>query len=81
MSLAREKKLWLILTFPTTTAAMAMEKLCMEKGLPGRLIPVPREISAGCGMSWRAPIEEKEVLLAAAKSASIPVENGYEIMM
>lgn len=81
MSLVREKKLWLILTFPTTTAAMAMEKLCMEKGLPGRLIPVPREISAGCGMSWRAPLEEKEALLAAAQDASIPVENGYEIMM
>ena len=37
----REKKLWLIITFHTTTAAMAMESLCTEKGLPGRLIPVP----------------------------------------
>lgn len=81
MSLGREKKLWLILTFPTTTAAMAMEKLCMERGLPGRLIPVPREISAGCGMSWRAPVEEKQALLAAAGDASIPVENGYEIVL
>ena len=52
----REKKLWLIITFHTTTAAMAMESLCTEKGLPGRLIPVPREITAGCGMSWRAPV-------------------------
>lgn len=51
----REKKLWLIITFHTTTAAIAMESLCTEKGLPGRLIPVPREITAGCGMSWRAP--------------------------
>lgn len=37
----REKKLWLIITFHTTTAAMAMESLCTEKGLAGRLIPVP----------------------------------------
>lgn len=81
MSLVREKKLWLILTFPTTTAAMAMEKLCAEQGLPGRLIPVPREISAGCGMSWRAPVEEKESLMNAAEKASIAVENAYEIML
>ena len=29
----REKKLWLIITFHTTTAAMAMESLC--KGIAG----------------------------------------------
>lgn len=81
MSLAKEKKLWLIITFPTTTAAMAMEKLCMEQGLKGRLIPVPREISAGCGMSWRAPVEEKDGLTAAARQASITIENTYEIML
>ena len=46
----REKKRWLIITFHTTAAAIAMEKLCRAKGLPGRLIPVPRELTAGCGM-------------------------------
>lgn len=81
MSLGREKKLWLIITFPTTTSAMAMEKMCMEQGLPGRLIPVPREISAGCGMSWRAPVEEKEKLIAAAEQTNLPIENTYEIIM
>ena len=40
----REKKLWLVITFHTTAAAIAMEKLCRAKGLPGRLIPVPREL-------------------------------------
>ena len=41
----REKKLYLIITFHTTAAAIAMEKLCREKDLPGRLIPVPRELT------------------------------------
>lgn len=45
----REKKLWLVITFHTTAAAIAMEKLCRAKGLPGRLIPVPRELTADCG--------------------------------
>ena len=46
----RAKELKLIVTFHTTTAAMAMEKACAAAGIPGRLIPVPREITAGCGL-------------------------------
>lgn len=45
--------MWLVATFPTTTAAITMERLCGQLGLPGRLIPVPRSISASCGMAWR----------------------------
>ena len=43
-----KKKTW-ILTFESTTQAMAAEKYAMEQNLPGRLIPIPREITAGCG--------------------------------
>ena len=32
----------------------------METGIPGRLIPLPREISAGCGLAWRMRLEEWE---------------------
>lgn len=77
----REKQLWLILTFPTTTAAMAMESMCAAKALPGRLIPVPREISAGCGMSWRAPKESRHALLTAATQAGIALDGVYEITL
>ena len=56
----RQKKNYMILTFKTTTAAMAMEKKCSEEGIPGRLIPLPGEISAGCGLSWRILPEEYE---------------------
>lgn len=77
----REKKLWLIITFHTTTAAMAMESLCTENGLPGRLIPVPREITAGCGMSWRAPVENKKELIEAAEQAGIATDGAYEIVI
>ena len=60
-----KKKLSLILTFATTTQAMAVEAFCHRQGLPGRLIPVPREITAGCGLSWKALPEEKDILLEA----------------
>ena len=47
----RPKTLKLVVTFHTTAAAMAMEALCKEQSLPGRLIPTPRELTADCGMA------------------------------
>ena len=47
----RKKELKLVVTFHTTADAMAMEKACKENNTPGRIIPVPRAISAGCGLS------------------------------
>ena len=67
----RAKELKLIVTFHTTTAAMAMEKACAAAGIPGRLIPVPREITAGCGLSWKALPEEQELLISALTQAGM----------
>jgi len=77
----RTKQLKLIVTFYTTTSAMAMEKVCTEKGIPGRLIPVPREITANCGMSWCAPVEAKPILEMTAKEAGIETDGWYELMV
>lgn len=49
----RIKKPYILLTFHTTTDAMATEKACAQQNIPGRLIPLPTEISAGCGLAWR----------------------------
>lgn len=43
-----------VVSFPDITAAVAMEKACQLCGLPGRIIPVPNQITAGCGFAWRA---------------------------
>ena len=53
----RKKELKIVVTFHTTADAMAMEKICKEKG-----IPVPRILSAGCGLAWAAPPEDKELI-------------------
>ncbi len=56
----RVKKEYQVITFHTTTQAMAMEKRCGEHGIPGRLIPVPTQITAGCGLAWRITVEDYE---------------------
>ncbi len=50
----------MIFTFRTTADAIAMEKFCIAQNIAGRLIPTPREITAGCGLAWRMTDEEYE---------------------
>ncbi len=69
--MGRVKRDFLVITFDTTTAAMACEELCKAEGLPGRMIPVPCQISAGCGLAWHVLPGEKDVLLAALERAGI----------
>lgn len=49
----RTKRSYIVLSFRTTLEAMEWEKRCQNQQVPGRLIPLPREISAGCGLAWR----------------------------
>ena len=46
----KETKLYI--TFYTTAEAMATESVCRENNLSGKLVPVPRVLSAGCGIAW-----------------------------
>ena len=77
----RQKKPTLVITFATTTQAMAMEKFCLAQGLPGRLIPVPREITAGCGMAWCAPPEARANLEAFVAQQAISTAGWYELLL
>lgn len=77
----RLKQPRLIVTFHTTTAAMGMEAACAKAGLPGRLIPVPREITAGCGMAWSAPPEARADLEAFVQQEHITTDGWYELTL
>lgn len=60
----REKQLKLITTFHTTADALGCEKACKANGIEGRIIPVPRQLSSGCGLAWSCAPENKETLSA-----------------
>ena len=55
---------YLIVTFATTTMALMMERACKRAGAPGRLIPLPKAIDAGCGMAWAAQPGDEDELTA-----------------
>lgn len=71
----------LIITFHCTTDAIAMEKACKAAGAPGRLIPVPRSISASCGLSWCAPLENRPTLEKLLQKQDLEPEGIYECVI
>ena len=77
--ISQEKRL--IITFRCTTDAIAMEKSCKATGAPGRLIPVPRSISASCGLSWCADLNDLTALEKILQKQELEPEGIYECMI
>lgn len=71
----RHKQPRVVITFHTTAEAFRMEKAAREHGFSGRLIPVPREITAGCGLAWRDEPEQEENLRAMMAKEGISCEE------
>ena len=67
----RQRKPALVITFDTTSQAMAAEALLQNGGLPGRMIPVPSQIAAGCGLAWKALPQERDALCTALDTAAV----------
>jgi hypothetical protein len=75
----REKQLWLLITFPTTASAMALEEAFQQAGLPGRLIPVPTSITADCGLAWRTEPCQRAASEALAARHNLDIDAFYEL--
>ena len=77
----RQRKETWILTFAGTTQAMQMEQYARSHNLPGRTIPVPREITAGCGLAWKTAQEEGRKIQTALDAAGIAYEAAYRVLL
>ena len=63
----------LVILFNSTTQAMAMENICAAHF--GRLIPVPSELSSGCGLAFCAEPEFEKELIRLMKEHGIYYQN------
>lgn len=77
----RQKTAHVVLTFSTTNDAMAAETAAKAGAIPGRMIPVPSEISAGCGLAWCAPLDKREELLYAFECKGLVFEGAHEVLL
>ncbi|MCR5022987.1 MAG: DUF3343 domain-containing protein [Lachnospiraceae bacterium] len=77
----REKRLCIVITFHTTAEAMATEKVCRERELDGRLITVPRVLTADCGIAWCGPVSTRYGVESALNEKKIEFEEIHELEM
>lgn len=74
----RKKELKLVITFDITADAMAMEKICKNRQVLGRLIPIPQSISAGCGLAWCTSIEARSEVTKLMREMELAKGDIYE---
>lgn len=77
----RGKKEYRVISFASTVAAMEFEHWCMEENLPGRMIPTPGQVSAGCGLSWRVKEEEFPIMEKKLSQSEISFEKITKLML
>ena len=68
-----------IVTFATTSDAMAVQNASLAGAVPGRMVPVPARISAGCGLAWSVPSGQRDELLAALAREGLAYEAMHEL--
>ncbi|MCI5648487.1 MAG: DUF3343 domain-containing protein [Fusicatenibacter sp.] len=73
------KSNYLVITFSETTMALYMEKKCKEDGMGGRLIPLPGEIDAGCGLAWATGCKERGIWQKYLADQQIEYEEMVEV--
>ena len=77
--MARQKVKTAVASFHTTTDALAFKHAAVREGLRGRLAPIPRQLSAGCGMAWLEPGAAPAQLEALAQRSDIELEQTVEL--
>lgn len=77
----RPRELQCVVTYHTTTEAMDFEEAARQKGLGGRIIPLPRSISAGCGLAWRDNPKDRALIESLLQENNLGFDGIYEIIM
>ncbi|MBR4195008.1 MAG: DUF3343 domain-containing protein [Oscillospiraceae bacterium] len=77
----KQARLTLILSFHTTAAAMETERVCAAAGIPGRLLPAPRQLTADCGIAWASDPADRPRLEALASEGAIEPATFDELLL
>lgn len=75
----KRKEKALVVVFDSTASALAFSSAAGQAGLEGRLFPVPRSLSAGCGIAWRDDPSRRD--LAESVIASEGIEDARIVVM
>lgn len=62
-----------IALFETTRAVLKCERLCKAAAIPCKIIPVPRDLSAGCGMAIELNEADAEKVRVLMRNEAVDV--------
>lgn len=68
-----------VITFPSSHYAFQAEKACQEADIPVLLIPLPREISADCGVAMLISPKLQERVEELLSQAGVTPAGTYQI--
>ncbi len=66
-------------TFEVTTMALLFERQCRAAGFAVRVVPVPRQISASCGLACCYPCQDQEALKVLCRERAIEVSQWHRL--
>ncbi len=68
-----------VVLFPSVHFALRAEKLLKEKGIPYKLIPVPRHISSDCGICLRFFWDQRGEVEAVLNEGKVKLEGFHRL--
>ena len=68
-----------IAVFDSTHYALKFEKVIRASGFKINIMPVPREITASCGISAKLEVDEIEKIIAHAENENLKVSGYYHV--
>ena len=75
-----QSELFCVISFETSHQAVAAE-MAVSGLQDARLIPIPPEISKGCGLALRVNIDDKDTAEALLKTSNASYQNMYELSL
>ena len=69
----------LVITFHTNYDTMNLQTHFKKAGIDGRLIPVPRTLSASCGMAWAGNPEDEDIIRSQIKADNLEIDSIHII--
>lgn len=74
-----KEKNWGVVLFYSTSAAIRAEKVALEAGLAVKLIPVPRHLSADCGVALRFAWGDRAEVEELLKAMDVPFDSIHRL--
>lgn len=66
-------------TFNVTSMAIMFERACRKEGLNVKVVPVPRQLSASCGLACNYDCQEEDKIRSICEKRNIEVVEYHHL--